>query len=304
MSDSSDTANINQKSSATSGNSNQQVVSSSSSSLASSLASSTSYHQKQDNNDCRHNNGVQSLNSDQNNSFGNDEDLSSYWSDSNASNTSSRSPSGLMSRGLSLDEDQQEDSTPNQKPNDLNKADKTRSRCNSVRSSNEQQQRPPTGRHVRKRVMANERERERTKSLNQALEILRNRLPCGEAEKRSKIQTLRMAKIYIEFLANFEPNSMNIEDQFNQLHKHLRSKQQHHHHHHQHQRPPVIQIITNDNNTTTSTISDHCRPTSLPAGLATQTRPLNKNYTTEEPKQPDSPLMYEFYKYRQKQTRD
>lgn len=59
-------------------------------------------------------------------------------------------------------------------------------------------------RNGRKRVMANERERERTKSLNQALEILRNRLPAPEAEKRSKIQTLRMAKRYIEFLAKLK----------------------------------------------------------------------------------------------------
>ena len=55
-------------------------------------------------------------------------------------------------------------------------------------------------RNVRKRLMANERERERTKSLNQALEVLRDRLPAPEAEKRSKIQTLKMAKLYIEFL--------------------------------------------------------------------------------------------------------
>lgn len=57
---------------------------------------------------------------------------------------------------------------------------------------------------VKKRVLANERERERTKSLNQALEVLRNRIPAPEAEKRSKIQTLRMAKLYIEFLAKFK----------------------------------------------------------------------------------------------------
>lgn len=59
---------------------------------------------------------------------------------------------------------------------------------------------PGPARVVRKRVMANERERERTKSLNQALEILRDRLPIDETHKRSKIQTLRLAKDYIEFL--------------------------------------------------------------------------------------------------------
>lgn len=60
-----------------------------------------------------------------------------------------------------------------------------------------------SGRGGRKRSMANERERERTKSLNHALAVLRNRLPVPEEEKRSKIQTLRMAKEYIEFLARF-----------------------------------------------------------------------------------------------------
>lgn len=62
-------------------------------------------------------------------------------------------------------------------------------------------------RGVRKRVMANERERERTRSLNNALEILRNKLPVPEAEKRSKIQTLRLAKDYIEFLSKFNSNN-------------------------------------------------------------------------------------------------
>lgn len=59
----------------------------------------------------------------------------------------------------------------------------------------------PSGKISRKRTMANERERERTKMLNRALALLRNKLPCKESEKRSKIQTLRMAKEYIEYLA-------------------------------------------------------------------------------------------------------
>lgn len=72
----------------------------------------------------------------------------------------------------------------------------------SASSSNSCADQPPRG--IRKRVIANKRERERTKSLNQALETLRNRLPVSETEKRSKIQTLRMAKEYIEFLSNLE----------------------------------------------------------------------------------------------------
>ena len=60
------------------------------------------------------------------------------------------------------------------------------------------------GQIKRKRHMANERERERTKSLNEALEILRNKLPVTEAEKRSKIQTLRTAKEFIQYLVEVE----------------------------------------------------------------------------------------------------
>lgn len=53
----------------------------------------------------------------------------------------------------------------------------------------------------KKREMANERERERTRSINKALDILRNRLPVAESEKRSKIQTLKTARWYICFLS-------------------------------------------------------------------------------------------------------
>lgn len=82
-------------------------------------------------------------------------------------------------------------------------------------------------RNVRKRVMANERERERTRSLNQALETLRNRLPVSEAEKRSKIQTLRIAKEYIEFLARC--NLINHqESNQNQQQQHQHQQQAHH----------------------------------------------------------------------------
>lgn len=76
--------------------------------------------------------------------------------------------------------------------------------------------------------MANERERERTKSLNQALEILRNRIPVPEAEKRSKIQTLRMAKEYIEFLARLKRLSQQQQNQQNEVNNIGPSNQQLH----------------------------------------------------------------------------
>lgn len=72
---------------------------------------------------------------------------------------------------------------------------------------------------VRKRVQANERERERTKSLNEALKILRRRIPAPEAEKRSKIQTLRMAKEYIECLMYLDQKYKSRQQQQQQLHQ-------------------------------------------------------------------------------------
>lgn len=78
--------------------------------------------------------------------------------------------------------------------------------------------------------MANERERERTKSLNQALEILRERLPVPEAEKRSKIQTLRMAKEYIEFLAKFKhvsPQDLAQDHHYSQMSSSIACNEQH-----------------------------------------------------------------------------
>lgn len=73
--------------------------------------------------------------------------------------------------------------------------------------------------------MANERERERTKSLNKALAVLRNRLPVPEAEKRSKIQTLKIAKQYIEFLAQFNQMSRQQQEQYYQLKQFKSTKQ-------------------------------------------------------------------------------
>lgn len=132
------------------------------------------------------------------------------------------------------------------------------------------------GRNVRKRVMANERERERTKSLNQALEILRNKLPVAEAEKRSKIQTLRMAKEYIEFLTKFKNLSQQQQQQ-----QHIQADE-----------PQIGDVLDRPNQQFGQQLSS---PKLIPPANE-QDRPLVH--------QPDSPLTYKFYKFRLKsQTR-
>ncbi|CAL8296371.1 unnamed protein product [Lota lota] len=50
------------------------------------------------------------------------------------------------------------------------------------------------------RVMANVRERQRTQSLNEAFTSLRKIIPTLPSDKLSKIQTLKLASRYIDFL--------------------------------------------------------------------------------------------------------
>ncbi|XP_040208759.1 twist-related protein 1 [Rana temporaria] len=50
------------------------------------------------------------------------------------------------------------------------------------------------------RVMANVRERQRTQSLNEAFSALRKIIPTLPSDKLSKIQTLKLASRYIDFL--------------------------------------------------------------------------------------------------------
>ncbi|GBN82265.1 Twist-related protein 1 [Araneus ventricosus] len=50
------------------------------------------------------------------------------------------------------------------------------------------------------RHLANDRERTRTKKLNDAFAVLRKMIPCRPSDKLSKIQTLRLAVLYIDFL--------------------------------------------------------------------------------------------------------
>ncbi|CAF0733721.1 unnamed protein product [Adineta ricciae] len=58
-----------------------------------------------------------------------------------------------------------------------------------------------------RRIKANGRERERMKGLNEQLEILRDTIPCFSlSQKLSKIETLRLAKNYIEALGEMIQN--------------------------------------------------------------------------------------------------
>ncbi|KFZ59725.1 Twist-related protein 2, partial [Podiceps cristatus] len=50
------------------------------------------------------------------------------------------------------------------------------------------------------RILANVRERQRTQSLNEAFAALRKIIPTLPSDKLSKIQTLKLAARYIDFL--------------------------------------------------------------------------------------------------------
>jgi hypothetical protein len=63
-----------------------------------------------------------------------------------------------------------------------------------------------------RRIKANGRERDRMKGLNEQLEVLRDTIPCFSlSQKLSKIETLRLAKNYIEALSEMIQND-NIPD--------------------------------------------------------------------------------------------
>jgi hypothetical protein len=58
-----------------------------------------------------------------------------------------------------------------------------------------------------RRIKANGRERDRMKGLNEQLEVLRDTIPCFSlSQKLSKIETLRLAKNYIEALSEMVTN--------------------------------------------------------------------------------------------------
>ena len=64
-----------------------------------------------------------------------------------------------------------------------------------------------------RRIKANGRERERMKGLNEQLERLRNTIPCFSlSQKLSKIETLRLAKNYIEALTQMISNNQMLDN--------------------------------------------------------------------------------------------
>lgn len=214
-----------------------------------------------------------------------DEEISSYWSDSTLSNCDRDSAASqledfsctrLMQTQLlaSCSNNAQPDRPAGleQQPSEQQQTDS--SRCNSAAGHPQ--------RNVRKRVMANERERERTKSLNQALEILRNRLPVPEAEKRSKIQTLRMAKEYIEFLARF---------------KHIAQAAQPDHSHSLQQPPQECQTTQDVSTLDEQRQYDNKSRVHERSDCPQQQQPVPDHGQNH---QPDSPLTYKFYKFRLK----
>lgn len=205
-----------------------------------------------------------------------EEDVQSCWSDSLTSNCDQTlsSPSSYNPHSLPASDPLKTTSDRKQVAKHNRTSKEVRSSACYTSSSG--------GRNVRKRVMANERERERTKSLNQALEILRDILPVPEAEKRSKIQTLRMAKDYIEFLDIYMRSSP--------------------------QQPPASATITAAHRATTESSNQNGgeRPQSIqcihqfnndkPYQLTTS----GSQVSLAQASQPDSPLTYKFYKFRLK----
>lgn len=150
--------------------------------------------------------------------------------------------------------------------------------------------------------MANERERERTKSLNQALEILRDILPVPEAEKRSKIQTLRMAKDYIEFLDIYMRTSQPPATHRGFAESGSNSKGS--------ECTQSIQTNNHFDNNNESGSNSEGSECARPIQHIHQFDKNNKTYqlptngtsqlSTAQAGQPDSPLTYKFYKFRLK----
>ncbi|VDD75112.1 unnamed protein product [Mesocestoides corti] len=65
---------------------------------------------------------------------------------------------------------------------------------------------------ITQRFLANVRERQRTQSLNKAFAELRHIIPTLPSDKLSKIQTLRLATQYINFLSNLLNDSQHLQN--------------------------------------------------------------------------------------------
>ncbi|XP_050442271.1 twist-related protein 2-like [Adelges cooleyi] len=95
-------------------------------------------------------------------------------------------------------------SSPGQEPDSVEtkKGRKRTSRSKEFQAPNKSRRRSPqTPEEMQsQRVMANVRERQRTQSLNEAFASLRKIIPTLPSDKLSKIQTLKLATRYIDFL--------------------------------------------------------------------------------------------------------
>lgn len=73
--------------------------------------------------------------------------------------------------------------------------------CQSITKSKSRRKLPQSFEEIQnQRIMANVRERQRTQSLNEAFASLRKSIPTLPSDKLSKIQTLKLAARYIDFL--------------------------------------------------------------------------------------------------------
>ncbi|KAF5282722.1 hypothetical protein FQR65_LT02719 [Abscondita terminalis] len=75
--------------------------------------------------------------------------------------------------------------------------------CHSITKTKSRRKTPQSFEDIQnQRIMANVRERQRTQSLNEAFASLRKSIPTLPSDKLSKIQTLKLATRYIDFLCH------------------------------------------------------------------------------------------------------
>jgi twist-like protein len=99
---------------------------------------------------------------------------------------------------------------------DLKMSSRKRRRCSSEDKSPRVRRRVASAEDLQQqRTQANVRERQRTQSLNHAFTQLRKIIPTLPSDKLSKIQTLKLASRYIDFLRHLleteEPNSAHLD---------------------------------------------------------------------------------------------
>ncbi|XP_025830923.1 twist-related protein 2-like isoform X2 [Agrilus planipennis] len=87
------------------------------------------------------------------------------------------------------------------KPNVSDSDDENSCQSSSSRTTKSRRKTPQSFEDIQnQRIMANVRERQRTQNLNEAFASLRKSIPTLPSDKLSKIQTLKLAARYIDFL--------------------------------------------------------------------------------------------------------